>query len=69
MGESPLPMLQHRCLGLRIVKSVWQCSTADVLQATHLAAELLWLLLSQHQQVLSLLSYLQLDRAERYGWR
>lgn len=57
MKESLLSVLQHRGLGLRVVKSVCQCSTADVLQATHLAAELLWPLLSQHRRLLSLLSY------------
>lgn len=44
-----------------------QCSTADVLQTIRLAAELPWLLLSQHQQPLSLLSHLRLDQAENQG--
>lgn len=39
-------------------------SPAHVLQTTHLATEMFWLLLSHHQPSLSLLSHLQLDQTE-----
>lgn len=56
--------------GVTVVCGMRSCVTnvpvilSSCLQTTHLATELLWLLISYHQQPLSALSHLQLDQAE-----